>query len=36
MSRVPEKLGAEYYRSFLNRQGRECYDHILEQLNKKD
>ena len=36
MSHVPGKLGAEYYRGFLNRQGRDCYDHILEQLNKKD
>lgn len=36
MSHVPEKLGAEYYRGFLNRQGRDCYDHILGQLNKKD
>lgn len=35
MSKVPEKLGAEYYRSFLSLQGKECYDHILDQLNKK-
>ncbi|MCD7738054.1 MAG: hypothetical protein LUH58_03305 [Lachnospiraceae bacterium] len=33
---VPEKLGAEYYREFLTRQGKEVYDRVNAQLLEKD
>ena len=36
MARVPEKLGSEYYRGFLTRQGRAFYDCINAQLLRGD
>lgn len=36
MVKLPEKLGSEYYRSFLTRQGRAFYDCINAQLLRKD
>ena len=35
MRAVPKKLGAEYYRNLLNRQGRRFYDCINRQLLEK-
>lgn len=32
MVKIPEKLGSEYYRGFLTRQGRAFYDRINAQL----
>ena len=32
MAKIPEKLGCEYYRGFLTRQGRAFYDRINAQL----
>lgn len=32
----PDRLGSEYYRQFLTAQGRSCYDHICDQLNRGD
>lgn len=36
MERLPEKLGTEYYRSFLTQQGQMFYDCINAQLLRKD
>lgn len=36
MAKVPEKLGSEYYREFLTRQGRIFYDCINAQLLRGD
>lgn len=36
MSKIPEKLGANYYRSFLTEQGKYFYDCIVKQLLQKD
>ena len=36
MTKLPEKLGAEYYRSFLTRQGQAFYDCINAQLLRHD
>lgn len=32
MMKAPEKLGSEYYRGFLTRQGQAFYDRINAQL----
>lgn len=36
MAKIPEKLGSEYYRGFLTRQGRAFYDRINAQLLRGD
>lgn len=36
MARIPEKLGSEYYRGFLSRQGQAFYDRINAQLLRGD
>lgn len=36
MVKIPEKLGSEYYRGFLTRQGRTFYDCINDQLLRGD
>lgn len=36
MAKVPEKLGSEYYRGFLTRQGQTFYDRINAQLLRGD
>ncbi len=36
MAKMPEKLGSEYYRGFLTRQGRAFYDRINAQLLRGD
>lgn len=36
MMKIPEKLGSEYYRGFLTRQGRAFYDCINAQLLRGD
>ena len=36
MAKIPEKLGSEYYRGFLTRQGQAFYDRINAQLLRGD
>lgn len=36
MTKIPEKLGSEYYRGFLTRQGQAFYDRIKAQLLRGD
>ena len=36
MMKAPEKLGSEYYRGFLTRQGQAFYDRINAQLLRGD
>ena len=36
MVKIPERLGSEYYRGFLTRQGRAFYDRINTQLLRGD
>lgn len=36
MTKIPEKLGSEYYRSFLTPQGQAFYDRIHTQLLRRD
>lgn len=36
MVKIPEKLGSEYYRGFLTRQGQAFYDRINAQLLRGD
>lgn len=36
MAKIPEKLGSEYYRGFLTRQGQVFYDRINAQLLRGD
>ncbi len=36
MAKIPEKLGSEYYRSFLSRQGQAFYDCLQAQLLRGD
>lgn len=36
MAKIPERLGSEYYRGFLTRQGRVFYDRINAQLLRGD
>ena len=36
MMKAPEKLGSEYYRGFLTRQGQAFYDRINTQLLRGD
>lgn len=36
MEKAPEKLGSEYYRSFLTRQAKAFYDKMLAQLLRGD
>ncbi len=36
MAKIPEKLGSEYYRGFLSRQGQAFYDCLQAQLLRGD
>lgn len=36
MEKLPEKLGAEYYRGYLSGQGREFYDQLNARLRQQD